>query len=68
VSGIVAEEMNLEEVEIVFSGGPKGGRGWFGDVKNMWLDISKLARLGWRPRHNSSESIRKSVRMLVNEV
>lgn len=68
VSGIVAEEMNLEEVEIVFSGGPEGGRGWFGDVKNMWLDISKLARLGWRPRHNSSESIRKSVRMLVNEV
>lgn len=68
VSGIVAEEMNLEEVEIVFSGGSEGGRGWFGDVKNMWLDISKLARLGWRPRHNSSESIRKSVRMLVNEV
>jgi len=68
VAGIVREEMKLEEVEIVFSGGPEAGRGWFGDVKKMWLDISKLARLGWRPRHNSSESIRKAVRMLVNEV
>lgn len=68
VANIVTEEMKLEEVAIMFSGGPEGGRGWYGDVKNMWLDISKLARLGWRPRHNSSESIRKAVRMLVNEV
>jgi UDP-glucose 4-epimerase len=68
VVGIVTEEMKLGEVEVVFSGGPEGGRGWFGDVKNMCLDISKLARLGWRPHHDSSESIRKAVRMLVNEV
>lgn len=68
VAGIVAQEMKLQEVQIVFGGGAEGGRGWFGDVKNMWLDISKLGRLGWRPRHNSRESIRKSVKMLVNEV
>jgi len=68
VANIVTEEMKLKEVAIVFGGGREGGRGWFGDVKNMWLDISKLASLGWRPRHNSSESIRKAVRMLVNEV
>jgi UDP-glucose 4-epimerase len=60
--------MKLEDVATMFSGGPGGGRGWFGDVKNMWLDISKLERLGWRPCHNSNESIRKAVRMLVNEV
>jgi UDP-glucose 4-epimerase len=68
VTSIVAQEMKLEEVEIVFGGGAEGGGGWFGDVKNMWLDISKLSRLGWRPRHNSRESIRKSVKMLLNEV
>jgi UDP-glucose 4-epimerase len=68
VASIVAEEMKLQEVQIVFGGGAEGGRGWFGDVKNMWLDISKLGRLGWRPRHNSRESIRESVKMLVNEV
>jgi UDP-glucose 4-epimerase len=68
VASIVAQEMKLEEVQIVFGGGADGGRGWFGDVKNMWLDISKLSKLGWRPRHNSRESIRKSVKMLVNEV
>jgi UDP-glucose 4-epimerase len=68
VANIVTDEMKLKEVEITFSGGPEGGRGWFGDVKNMWLDISKLERLGWRPRNDSGESIRKAVRMLVDEV
>jgi hypothetical protein len=47
-------EMKPEEVAIMFSRGPEGDRGWFGDVRNMWLDILKLARLGWRPCHNSS--------------
>ena len=61
---IVIDERKLENVEIVCMGGPEGGGGWIGDVKKMWLDVSKLSKLGWRPQHNSSESVRKAVAAL----
>ncbi|MFQ6065400.1 MAG: NAD-dependent epimerase/dehydratase family protein, partial [Candidatus Bathyarchaeia archaeon] len=56
IAKIVAEEMGLKEVEFRYTGGIRGGRGWIGDVKTMFLDISKIKRLGWKPRHNSAES------------
>ena len=59
---IVAEEMGLENVQFHFTGGVNGGRGWKGDVKNMFLNIDKLKERGWKPRHKSSDSIRLTVR------
>jgi UDP-glucose 4-epimerase len=48
-----------------YTGGVDGGRGWKGDVKNMLLDIEKIRKTGWRPKYNSAESIRRTVRSLL---
>jgi UDP-glucose 4-epimerase len=68
VAQIVVEEMGLEGVKLVFTGGVDGGRGWKGDVKNMLLDISKLKALGWKPKHNSRQAVRKAARSLIRGV
>jgi len=62
IAEIVIEEMGLKDVELKFTGGVDGGRGWIGDVKNMLLDISKLKLRGWRPRYNSEQAIRVTVK------
>jgi UDP-glucose 4-epimerase len=67
IARIVIEELGLEDVEIVYTGGV-GGRGWRGDVRRMLLDISKIKNLGWRPRHNSAESVRLATRVLKEEL
>ena len=62
IARIVVEEAGLEDVEITFTGGVKGGRGWIGDVKYMHLSIEKLEKLGWRPEYNSEEAVRRAAR------
>ncbi|MGA8905024.1 MAG: UDP-glucose 4-epimerase, partial [Candidatus Bathyarchaeia archaeon] len=51
-------------VEMKFTGGVDGGRGWLGDVKQMHLSIGKLQRLGWKPKLNSEAAVRKAAREL----
>lgn len=68
IASTVVEEMGLKDVEIVYTGGVEGGRGWVGDVKRMWLDISKIKGLGWKPSCNSLESVRIAARRLKKEV
>ena len=65
IAQIVIDEMKLENVKLIFTGGVEGGRGWKGDVKNMLLDISKLKTLGWRPRLNSKEAVREAAKSLL---
>lgn len=65
VAKIVAEEMGINDVELLFTGGVDGGRGWFGDIKFMHLSVDKLCNIGWTPRHNSEESVRLTVRELL---
>jgi UDP-glucose 4-epimerase len=64
IAMIVGEEMGLKDLRLKFSGGVDGGRGWKGDVKNMFLSSGKLASLGWKPRFNSEEAVRLSCREL----
>ncbi|ASJ15674.1 UDP-glucose 4-epimerase [Thermococcus chitonophagus] len=66
IAQIVSEEMGLSP-EFKFTGGIDGGRGWKGDVKLMLLDISKAKRTGWRPRLNSYEAVRRTVRELLGK-
>jgi len=68
IANIVVEEVDLKDVKFSYTGGVEGGRGWIGDVKIMLLDISKLKRLGWKPRHNSAESIRIATRQILKEL
>lgn len=60
---IILEEMNLENVKIRYSGGPRGwlGGGWPGDIAKVLFDISKLKKLGWKPKFNSKEAVTKAV-------
>ena len=68
IAEIVCEELGLvggKMPEFRFTG---GRRGWRGDVPLMLLDISKLKNLGWRPRHNSEEAVRRATRDLLEEL
>ncbi len=65
IAHIVIEEMGLSDVEVYYTGGVDGGRGWKGDVKLMQLDVSKLKGLGWRPRMGSEEAVRLTAKWLV---
>jgi UDP-glucose 4-epimerase len=68
IARIVTEEMGLKDVEFRYTGGVRGGRGWIGDVKKMFLDISKLEKLGWKPRYNSAESVRTATNQILREL
>jgi UDP-glucose 4-epimerase len=65
IAEVVAEEMGLRNLELKFTGGVDGGRGWKGDVKSMLLSVNKLLSLGWKPTLNSEEAIRTSCRELL---
>ena len=67
IASIVCKTMNLENVNIVTSGGTKDGRGWIGDVKEMNLDISKLIDLGWNPVENSKSAVERAASELSSE-
>ena len=62
---IVVEEMRLKNVRFKFTDGVDGGRGWKGDVKNMLLDINKIKKLGWKPKLNTEQAIRKAVQHAI---
>lgn len=65
IADIVVEEMNLRNVKYKFTGGK---RGWKGDVPKMLLSIDKIKNYGWKPRYNSEESVRLTVRHLLREL
>jgi len=44
-----------------------GGRGWIGDVKTMLLDISKMKKLGWKPKYKSAEAVRMATLQILEE-
>jgi len=68
VAKIVIEEMGLKDVEIRYTGGVDGGRGWKGDVKVMLLDISKIKSLGWKPKLNSAEAVRQAAKDTISDL
>lgn len=68
IANIVIEEMGLRDVEVIYTGGVEGGRGWKGDVKEMLLDVSKIKGLGWRPKLNSAEAVRQAAREIISEI
>jgi len=68
IAKIVIEEMGLKDVEIRYTGGVYGGRGWKGDVKVMLLDISKIKSLGWKPKLNSAEAVRQAAKDIISDL
>lgn len=59
---VVCEEMGLSDVEFQFTGGE---RGWVGDSPVVHLDTANLKDLGWKPKVSIEESIRATVRYIL---
>lgn len=68
IADIVIREMGLKDVEIILKPATSDGRGWIGDVKFMLIDISRIKRLGWRPKISSYEAVRLTARALLKEL
>lgn len=67
IAQIVVEEMRLKNVAYNFTGGVDGGRGWKGDVKYMLLAIEKLKSQGWKPKINSTQTVRATTQSILKE-
>jgi len=62
IAEMVIEEMGLNGVRLEHTG---GDRGWKGDVPKVRFVLDKILALGWSPRLNSSQAIRRSVREML---
>ncbi len=65
IAAIVLAEMHLSNAQMHFTGGVDQGRGWKGDVKNMLLDVQKIAAMGWRPRYSSAKAVQLTTERIV---
>ena len=68
IARVVTEQMGLKGLRFRYTGGVRGGRGWIGDVKTMFLDVSKMKRLGWKPKYNSAESVKTATDHILGEL
>lgn len=58
IADLVVERLGLSDVRYDYAG---GSRGWKGDVPVVRFRSDKLAALGWRPRHSSTEALLDSI-------
>ena len=65
IAGIVTEAMGLENVRLQYTGGAKG---WVGDIPRFSYDVSKLAKLGWKAKKTSTESVRHAIKAYLGEI
>jgi UDP-glucose 4-epimerase len=65
IAEIVAKEMDLSDVKLIFTGGVDGGRGWRGDVKVMLLSVDKLLKTRWKPKYTSEQAVELSTRAIL---
>jgi UDP-glucose 4-epimerase len=63
IANIVIEEMSLGDVVLKFTDDNLEGRGWKGDVREFLLDYSRLESLGWKPKMNSREAVKRTARL-----
>ncbi len=61
----IIENMGLKNVKLSFTGGE---RGWIGDVPQVRLDVSKMANLGWKTRHDSDGAVIKAIEDLLGQI
>ncbi len=64
IARIVIEEMGLEGIPIEYSGGSVG---WVGDVPVFQYDTSRIRRLGFSHRYDSTAAVRLAVRKILGK-
>ena len=65
IAKMVVEEMGLKDVKFRYTG---GDRGWKGDVPRFQFNIEKIKSLGWKPKYESDEAVRRAIRDLLREI
>jgi len=65
IAKMVVEEMGLEDVGFNCTG---GDRGWPGDVPQVRFNVDKIRKLGWSPRFDSNQAVRKAIKSMVREI
>ena len=68
IAKIFCKNINLSNTKIITTGGIDGGRGWKGDIKEAYLDISKLKNLGWSPRLSSTDSVELASKEIIGDI
>jgi len=63
IAEMVVDEMKLRDVRFKYTGGK---RGWKGDVPRFQFDISKIKKLGWKPKYNSDDAVRMAINDLLH--
>ncbi len=65
IVGVILNELKLSNVKIMHKP-VLHGVGWPGDVKRIALRIDRLRAIGFKPRHNSIEAVKLTIRSLLN--
>lgn len=68
IADIVTSEIGRPGIPYEMVPATTDGRGWLGDLKFMFLDISKVKGLGWKPAMDSYRAVRKTVVSLISEL
>jgi UDP-glucose 4-epimerase len=63
IATIVVKAMGLSGVNFNYTG---GSRGWRGDVPQVRFDVTKMDRLGWRPKFSSDEAVERAIKDILN--
>lgn len=58
IADMVCKKLGLKNVQYKYTG---GNVGWKGDVPAFQYDLSKIYAAGWRPKHNSNESVQATL-------
>ncbi len=64
IAQLVVNELGIPSARIVYLGGQ---RGWPGDVTQTDIDISLLRSMGWSPKINATDCVRKYIQWLISE-
>jgi len=62
IADIVCDELGVKP-NYNFTG---GDRGWKGDTPSTILSIKKALKTGWKPKYNCEESVKRTVRWLLD--
>jgi UDP-glucose 4-epimerase len=65
IAKIAIAELGLKGVKLKYTG---GSRGWKGDVPVVRLDVTKLAKLGFKVKLSSEQAVRRTIKEVIAEL
>lgn len=64
IATMLLEEMNLENVKITYTG---GNSGWPGDSPIVHYDITKIKKIGWKPKYLSDDAVKLAINQTLKD-